>query len=60
MSKKNTSMKKSKKKDKLTIVRLNFDSHFRGVVYEAGEHKVDSYTAKRLLEINKILKGENK
>lgn len=45
------------KKVKVTI---DYDSDYENFLYEAGkEYEVDEATAKRLLEINTILRKEN-
>lgn len=47
-------------KGKLLKVTLDHDSDYENFLYEAGkEYEVDEKTAKRLLEINEILKREN-
>jgi hypothetical protein len=58
--KKGVFMGKTKPKDASQVVVLDYDSDYNGFVYEAGkEYTVDAETAKRLLEINKILRREN-
>lgn len=45
--------------EKVTVV-LDHDSDYEHVLYEAGkEYEVDAETAKRLKQINEILKKEN-
>lgn len=54
-------MTSSKKAKESTVkIKLDFDSDYENFLYEAGkEYEVSQETAKRLQEINKMLKKEN-
>lgn len=46
---------------KTKTVVLDYDSDYENTLYKAGvEYTVDENTAKRLLEINEVLKRENR